>query len=234
TALTLLSLYLEHSKDDEQVFNELKPQAALSPASAKYPPSLFNLLRKTLGKDAADSIKVRERADSVEIKDKDLLLSAIKLYPSFYEGVDRIAWLVTDMRDKKEKAIDVLQRMYKEYPPFRYSIENKETALIIRNKKGELKSILEETEAEAELSKSWILKINGQENLVSKTMTQDFNSPELYLLHKIQARWMSKYRQLQEKKTPANNRQTQTQLHQLNLGIQMSILAISEALGFGG
>lgn len=31
--------------------------------------------------------------------------------------------------------VDVLREMYRTYPPFRYSMENKETALIIRNKK---------------------------------------------------------------------------------------------------
>jgi len=197
-----------------------------------------------LVKNASNPDQVKELASNVKVQDKEILLAAIQLFPSFNEGVDKIAWLVSDMSDRKEESINVLQRMYKEYPPFRFSIENKETALLIRNKKvvdvyteelgDDLKKILEETEEEAERSKRWILTINGQDKLISKTMTQDFNSPELYVLHKIQARWMSKYRHLQEKKTHANNRKTQEQLSQLNLGIQMSILAISEALGFGG
>jgi len=244
TALSLLALYLEHSENSGQVFDELKPETVLSPSSQKYPRALFNLLKKTFGKNASNPDQVKELASNVKVQDKEILLAAIQLFPSFNEGVDKIAWLVSDMSDRKEESINVLQRMYKEYPPFRFSIENKETALLIRNKKvvdvyteelgDDLKKILEETEEEAERSKRWILTINGQDKLISKTMTQDFNSPELYVLHKIQARWMSKYRHLQEKKTHANNRKTQEQLSQLNLGIQMSILAISEALGFGG
>lgn len=131
--------------------------------------------------------------------------------------------------------------MYHEYPPFRYSVENKETALLIRNKRvvdfythevsfekiqqflrnrkcilidcerpmfgewgwviflqanEEEKQLLNETEQEAQLTKKWILNINQQQELESKTLTQDFNSSELFLLHKIQSKFMSQFRQL--------------------------------------
>jgi len=242
SALALLSVFLEQSDNHQEVFDGLNDEkAVLSPASTKFPPSFSALMRKTLGKDISNSDKIREAVKDVQIQERELFLGAMKLYPNVTEAVDRISWLINDLQEKKQKPLDVLQRMYKEYPPLRYSIENKETSLLIRNNKvvevyteelgAELKELLVETENEAELSKRWVLSINGQKALESKTMKQDFKSPELYLLHKIQAKWMSKYRTVQEKK---KGKQTQEELHTLNLGIQMTVLAISEALGFGG
>jgi hypothetical protein len=60
----------------------------------------------------------------------------------------------------------------------------------------EEKQLLNETEQEAQLTKKWILNINQQQELESKTLTQDFNSSELFLLHKIQSKFMSQFRQL--------------------------------------
>ena len=69
-------------------------------------------------------------------------------------------------------------------------------------------------------------------------MAQDFNSNELQLLHKIQSLYMRNYRVIQSKiAKETDQRQTriyQQKLSTLNLYIQMTILAISEALGFGG
>ena len=101
--------------------------------------------------------------------------------------------------------------------------------------------LLEETEKEARLSEHWILKITEQDHLELKTLTQNFASAELLLLHRIQSKWMREHRNLHKliasakgTANSANIPQYQQQLRKLDNLIQMSILAISEALGFGG
>jgi hypothetical protein len=79
---------------------------------------------------------------------------------------------------------------------------------LIRNKRivddytkgvsAEEKAVLDDTEAEAQLTKKWILSINQQTELVSKTLTTDFNSPELLLLHKIQSKFLHQYMDLSQ------------------------------------
>jgi len=181
-----------------------------------------------------------------------LLLQVLKLYPTIIEAVETVAYLLLDLRQRGEKSLEVLKYMYRTFTPFRYSLENKETALIIRNKRvvddytrditnPQQRQLLENTEKEAKLATQWILRITEQERLEAKTLTQNFNSSELFLLHRIQAKWMREYRSIQKqiadaKGTPnaSNIRQFQKQLRKLDTFIQMSILAISEALGFGG
>ena len=82
------------------------------------------------------------------------------------------------------------------YPPFKNAMENKESSLIIRNKRivddycrGETKEerdVLDETEREAQLTRKWLLQVMGQEELESKTYTINFNSPEVLLLRAYQ------------------------------------------------
>jgi len=98
--------------------------------------------------------------------------------------------------------------------------------------------LLEDTEQEAKLAVKWILQITSQDNLELKTMTKNFHSAEIFLLHKIQSKWMSDHRELTQggKQNPGSqtNKLVQQQINNLNTFIQISILAISEALGFGG
>eukprot|EP01117_Protostelium_nocturnum_P012732 TRINITY_DN4701_c0_g1_i2.p1 TRINITY_DN4701_c0_g1~~TRINITY_DN4701_c0_g1_i2.p1 ORF type:complete len:1027 (+),score=335.62 TRINITY_DN4701_c0_g1_i2:233-3313(+) len=245
TTLGLLSIFMEHCQDQEDLFAQFQSDNEIRSKGASYP-SFLDLLERATGK-GKDLQKLKESASSSNnLANREILLSTLKLFPSIVDGINAVAKLVNDLEDHKKTPLDVLRRMYKEFSPFRYSIENKETALLIRSKRvvdvytseldSSLKGILEETESEAQLSIKWILTINQQEKLVSKTLTQDFESPELFLLHKIQSKWMDKYRKLShEAKVNINrNKQIQEELRTLNLGIQMSILAISEALGFGG
>jgi hypothetical protein len=146
-------------------------------------------------------------ADLVELaKSTDLphhFMSALKQYPNVFQGIDDVAALVMDMSATKSKTLDILQEMYLRYPPFNYSIMNKEAALIIRNKRiiddytetasPEEKALLEETESEGSLAKKWILAITKQDKLKLKMLDRDFDSPELVLLHKIQAKLLKEY-----------------------------------------
>ena len=134
----------------------------------------------------------------------DILRRVVQLYPSVRDGIDAIADLISDLAKHKQTATELLIEMYHNYPAFNYSIMNKEAALIIRNKKvvddytkdaePEERALLDDTEQEAQLTRQWVLKITQQDQLELKMLRRDFNSPELLLLHKIQARWLIEYR----------------------------------------
>jgi len=93
----------------------------------------------------------------------------------------------------------------------------------------EEKNVFEETEREALLTKKWILNIMDQEELIAKSLLlkKNVNSEELFLLHLIQSSFLRRYRQAMKK---GDSHLLQT----LHSPIQMTILAISEGLGFGG
>ena len=71
-------------------------------------------------------------------------------------------------------------------------MENKESSLVIRNKRivddycrdtqTEERKVLDETEREAQLTCKWLLQITEQAELSSKTYTINFNSPEALIL----------------------------------------------------
>lgn len=167
------------------------------------------------------------------------ILKLLSHFPSVEKGVELICWLLQDLHDNQTSPIVVLRDMFIHYPPFKYSIENKETALQIRNKKivdlyltdatEEEREIFEETEREAELTKQWILDIMDQDELIAKSLIlkKNVNSEELFLLHLIQSTFLKAYRVAQKK----GDNQT---MQDLQAPIQMTILAISEGLGFGG
>jgi len=146
------------------------------------------------------------------------------------------------LHKRNQQPIILLQEMYKSYAPFRFSIDNKEAALIIRSKKvvdlytqdatPEEKELLNQTEKEAQLARSWVLNINQQNELENKSSFLAHSGPELYLLHKIQYKFLQQYPTLLSVKP--TTKQLREQLNNLNDCIQMTILAISEALGFGG
>jgi len=126
--------------------------------------------------------------------------------------------------------------MFKNFMPFKFSIENKEAALLIHNKKivdmytedasDEEKKVLMDIEEEAERTTKWVLSISKQKILRNKYGKNTFNA-RLFLLHKIQSYLLKRYRK--EKDT-----MTAKMRSELDKYIQISILAISEGLGFGG
>lgn len=176
--------------------------------------------------------------------------SVLSLYTSVSEGISAIAQNVLDLhfptKGKGEKSmltLDMLRLMYREYAPFRHAMENKETALLIRNKyivdmytrdaTESEKSVLQMTEAEAQLSRTWILRIMEQDKLESKTLTTDFNSPALIALHAAQAKMLAEYRQISDQEEIENETIWEKKVN-LEMYIQMTILALAEGLGFGG
>jgi len=165
----------------------------------------------------------------------DVSLKAIlSLFPSINDGINQISTLLLDIVLNNTTPLFILQEMLKHYKPFRFSIENKEASLLIHDKKvidmytqdasPEEKSVVEDIEEEAQLSKKWILKITEQDQLKIK-YAKDTNSGRLFLLHKIQSYFLRIHR---------NGNFTSKQRVELENNIQLTILAISEALGFGG
>jgi len=163
----------------------------------------------------------------------------LTFFPTRENGAELIATLLSELQSNQTSPIAVLREMFNHYLPFRYSIENKETALQIRNKKildlyltdatEEEREVFEETEREATLTKQWILDIMDQGELIaSKSLfLKNINSAELFLLHLIQSTFLKAHREAQV------NGDTQM-IKELEAPIQMTILAISEGLGFGG
>lgn len=195
-----------------------------------------------------DQVKSDQTIDSLiaNSKTNTMLHSTLELYPKVRQGVESVATILLHLKHQSKKPLEVVQEMYRDFVPFKYSLDNKEASLLIRNKKivddytkdanSEEKALLEETENEAQLAAKWILAITGQEALEQKTLSKDFNGPEVILLHKIQSEWMREYRELIQKikADSGNSKHLQQKLQRLSITIQMSILAISEALGFGG
>jgi len=261
TALALFRLWLERTvvavvvAKDEQNMNKTQQnqQVTLDP---KNNPNLCGLLQRTnpevFAAVAAAKKEVSKGADPLTpLIDAALnspvpkyLQQVLQLYTSVEFAIEDIAWLVGELLRTNDSCLNVVRLMYNSYAPFRYCIENKEAALLIRNKAivdnyvqeatPEERSVLEETEAEAQLTKKWVLLINEQDTLQMKTLRQNFHSPELTLLHKIQCLFLQEYRRLHaiptDKKTPADK----LKLTNLSYQIQMTILAVSEALGFAG
>lgn len=170
------------------------------------------------------------------------LVEAISHYTSVEDAVNKISFLLLDLvKHRGNSVLAVLKDMYASYAPFRFSIENKEASLLVRDSRhlkdytqfasAEQRSILEQTEREAQLTSKWLLLINGQDKLFSKTLKTDWRSGDLYLLHKIQSRFLKRY--IEVSKLPKSH-ETTDQLRRISVYIQISILAISEGLGFGG
>jgi len=177
--------------------------------------------------------------ESMQTNVDPFVLKILSFFPTIESGVNLVSDLLVELHINQTSPIVVLREMFIHYLPFRYSIENKETALQIRNKKildlylvdasEEEKNVFEETEREALLTKKWILNIMDQEELIAKSLLlkKNVNSEELFLLHLIQSSFLRRYRQAMKK---GDSQLLQT----LQAPIQMTILAISEGLGFGG
>jgi len=147
-------------------------------------------------------------ADKIQAPTEDihttLLVRTVRLYPSDAVGIESLVGLIEDLKANNQTPIELLHQMYLKYPPFNYSVMNKEASLIIRSKKvvdsycqdatPEERQLLDTTESEAQLTRKWVLAITKQPNLELKMLYRNFNSPDLILLHKIQARWLNDYR----------------------------------------
>ena len=204
-------------------------------------PSLNLLLQELMKAKKLKSLRevldlAREHASASQ---DDLIGHILKLYSPIVPGIEEIAKLVMDLASSKQTTLDVIREMYRNYSPFQYSIQNKEAALCIRsgrivnlyctNATPEEKAILTMTEREAQLTTKWLLDILQQDHLEPKTFMHDFKSPELEILHHIQARFLKIARDF----TPGT-RSKLVDERKVAVYIQMTILAISEALGFAG
>jgi phosphoenolpyruvate carboxylase len=237
TTLTLLAAY------DKIVSKE--GWDALNVSKDTRVPSLNLLLEKYISANESSSITsllaaARAFSDSTPTPSPLTIVEGVlDLYHPVVPGIEEIAKLVLDLQNSGQTVMEVLREMYRSYAPFQYSIQNKEAALLIRSSRivnmyteratAEEKSILEMTHRESVLTTTWILGILEQEELQSKTLTQDFNSPELEVLHHIQARWLTV-----AKDFVPGTRSKLVDERKIGIYIQMSILAISEALGFAG
>jgi len=244
TAMALLSHYLTiPGIDVSQLTRDL-----LNPVASSSIYHLVSLVRLSYRDDIQSETGVSNLIEKAKTTNDNTLKEVVSLYTTVKQGVEIIALICLDLFNRKKSPLELFQVMYHTFVPFRFSLQNKETALIIRCKRmvdeytkdanETERALLDETEREGKLSTGWILKIMNQEQLEAKTLTQEFHSTELYLLHKVQAHLMRKHRQLSERSTKAQDqkeiRAFQLQLQTLGIHIQMSILAISEALGFGG
>ena len=206
-------------------------------------PSLLQLLQEVQKAKSLPTVRaVLDAAREYTASCNDDLISKILgLYHPVVPGIEEIAKLVVDCSEGGQTVVEVLREMYHSYGPFQYCIQNKEQALIIRSSRivnlyaakatTDERELLDLTHREAELTKKWILTILQQTTLVPKTLTQDFESPELEVLHHIQAKFLSKAK---SSSSLHGSRAKQTEERKLGVYIQMTILAISEALGFAG
>jgi len=169
----------------------------------------------------------------------DIITGMLGLHHPVVPGIEEIAKLILDLASSGQTVIQMLREMYRSYSPFQYSIQNKEQALVIRSTRivnlytsratPEERQILDMTHKEALLARSWVLDILEQDELVPKTLTIDFNSPELEVLHHIQAHWLTI-----AKDFVPGSRSKVVDERKVGVYIQLCILAISEALGFAG
>eukprot|EP01126_Amoeba_proteus_P052600 TRINITY_DN6367_c0_g1_i5.p1 TRINITY_DN6367_c0_g1~~TRINITY_DN6367_c0_g1_i5.p1 ORF type:complete len:1025 (+),score=205.87 TRINITY_DN6367_c0_g1_i5:375-3449(+) len=180
-----------------------------------------------------------EEIQKEERMDTEFLKQIAQLYPNgILKGLNQISLLLLDLSETNSTPLELLQAMYTNYRPFHYSLTLKESSLLIANKDlldlyivdatEDQKLLMEESEREAQLTKSWILKISKQDKLQSKGLKKNVLHPSLFLLHVIQSLFLLTYR----KALKANV--STTTLRNLETYIQLTILAISEGLGFGG
>ncbi|KAL0479053.1 hypothetical protein AKO1_007897 [Acrasis kona] len=184
--------------------------------------------------------KLTKQTDSTHDKQiEDGLKALIERFDSVELGLKSVAQLLVDS-EKYPSAIELLQTMFTNYAPFRYSIENKEMALGVRSKEivdeytreaNELqRKVLKGTQDEADLTTKWLTKIQNKSTLdKSGPGGRLYNTPELRLLHKLQGRFLNNFTKQSEKGEVARKR-----AEELSIYVQMTILAVSEGLGFGG
>jgi len=112
-----------------------KEQVVATVESSKVP-QLVSLVRRIFSADSSTVETVSallQRANQVSAH--PLLLQVLNLYPSVREGIETVALLLLDLSNRKQEPLHFLQEMHQLYAPFRNSIENKETSLLIRDKR---------------------------------------------------------------------------------------------------
>eukprot|EP01087_Luapelamoeba_hula_P018107 TRINITY_DN5792_c0_g1_i1.p1 TRINITY_DN5792_c0_g1~~TRINITY_DN5792_c0_g1_i1.p1 ORF type:complete len:1167 (-),score=167.95 TRINITY_DN5792_c0_g1_i1:77-3277(-) len=225
-----------------------KDQKDLPAAFAKFTELSQLVEAYGMSKDVSELLAAGTADESTSGLYTPSLFDVLKQYNSVDEGIAYVATLMNDVaKNRNNELLTILQEMYYSYAPFRYSTENKEASLLVRDFRmvqtytkdasAEEKAILEYTEAEAVLATRWVLAISKQTQLSSKTMLQDWRSPELYLLHKIQSRFLQRYREIESARKKTGGQRPRAELESLDrlrVYIQLTVLAVSEALGFGG
>jgi phosphoenolpyruvate carboxylase len=242
TAVALARAYIDAISADEttppQVYH-----AILS--SDTRVPHLLKVIEASMQQLIGDETKFGDFIQlAKKINPDPLFSSMLKQYgSSVFVGIEALASLILETSQIRSEngALSVLQDMYRSYPPFQYSLQNKEASVLIRNKDiiddytesatPEEKKLLSITEEESRLTAAWVLRITGQSELELKMINRDFNSVELTILHKIQAKFLKDYQKLVAAKTAGRPSFEQ---QELEAAVQMSILAISQALGFAG
>jgi len=186
------------------------------------------------------AIRQRYAVYETEVIGAEILKAISVFYPDNIHCAHDVAKVMLHMMEHKKEFLDLINEMYKNYAPFRYSIDNKLHALFIREKrivdeytKGatqEEQRVLTDTEEEAQKTKNWLLKIVDANKFSQKQIHRNYGSIELLVLHKIQSRMLEGYNTYVQEGKQMHRKE----LSDLSVYLQMTILAISEALGFGG
>lgn len=237
TVLALARAYIDAINADVSTPPQVY-QAILS--SDTRVPHLVEVIQKGLNGAKFDEFLASAKQHTPD----SLFTSTLKQYgPSVFAGIESVSLLLLETGTSSESALSTLQEMYRNFPPFQYSLQNKEASVLIRDKDivndyaalatPEEKKLLDVTEEESRLTAAWVLRITGQTELELKMLNRDFHSTELNLLHKIQAKFLKDYQQQYGTVKGSIARPTQEQ-QDLESAVQMSILAISQALGFAG
>jgi len=191
-------------------------------------------LAASLPKGSVEALK------KIEDKTSPTLYEILSLYTSVDEAVECVAALVLDLKKTELKTVYILREMYENYAPFKFSLENKESSLLVRNYRisklymrnasAKELELLETTEKEAKITRKWVLSIMGQSDLFNKTIKISYKTPELEVLHRIQAKFMQDFAKIKN----LTDSTSRSKAREYSTWIQMTILAISEGLGFGG
>jgi hypothetical protein len=158
-AITLLGAYLRSLKDDASV-QALK--SSLSSQSSELMKFTIALIRNTHKDEVATPEGIEKLINAAKDAKNSDLDSILPLYTTPQTGIEAIAQLCLDLSRRGKTPLELLQLMYQTFVPFRYSVQNKETALIIRNKRivdeytagatPEERALLDQTEQEGKLT----------------------------------------------------------------------------------
>jgi phosphoenolpyruvate carboxylase len=193
---------------------------------------------------------------AVDDDSSPLLGALIAVFPNKEAAVAELKALQADLAASQQTFETLLTEMYEKHLPFRISMDNKATSLLVRNNRvvqqhvrhatKQEKDLLAMTEAEAELTRGWLHRIrcavggiSSPPPMVRAGVHRNWEAPELYLLQMIQIKWLQQNVQLSSKEyrsalPPGELPTLPEKIDRLHKLVQMSILAVSEALGFAG
>ncbi len=175
TAVDLLSHWIK-SNDDVKI-TQFK-QELLNGGTENIPvvtvlasstsPHLVALLRARYPEEVKTELGVASLVDKAKQSASYLITEILPLYSS--HGIETIAFLCLDLQQRRKSPLELYQTMYQTFVPFRFSLQNKETSLIIRCKRmvdeytkdanEEERALLAETEKEGKLSERYKYKDN--------------------------------------------------------------------------